>query len=345
VPAQQSGTPRPSASRTYIGVGVWDQAALQESLAALGERRRARLSGLGTAAGQTEYPAPAPGSVDAVAKAPRPAHEFEHSRPGQAPAPALAQEATWISPVPAKASPASPPPSARLTPPATFDAASTVSSKPAPSIPALAELHDSTGSPPPRPPIAHTSPPDVTAHRLTPVIAGVLVAIAAAGAAAYWLLDRTSPTPATTGYRTSPASTVPLNTLALATDSTQSASATSGADAVPSDTATAAAASDTASGPLTDPAQVVLEYFTAINNHDYTTAWNLGGDNLAADYTTFANGFQATSDDIATAQDTSATTAAVRLTAIQTDGTVQNYAGTYTVISGVITEADIQQTG
>lgn len=45
------------------------------------------------------------------------------------------------------------------------------------------------------------------------------------------------------------------------------------------------------------------------------------------------------------AQDTSSTTASVQLTATQDDGTVKQYEGTYTVVGGVITGADVSQVG
>ncbi|HEV3172092.1 MAG TPA: hypothetical protein VGZ32_17205 [Actinocrinis sp.] len=93
-----------------------------------------------------------------------------------------------------------------------------------------------------------------------------------------------------------------------------------------------------------DPASVVLAYFAAINAQDYQQAWNLGGDNLDSTYQGFVSGFTNTSQDSATAQDIDASTAAVQLTATQTDGSVQNFSGTFTVVNGIITSATMQQT-
>lgn len=92
-----------------------------------------------------------------------------------------------------------------------------------------------------------------------------------------------------------------------------------------------------------DPAATVLAYFAAINAQDYQLAWNLGGKNLDTSYPHFVAGFDDTSNDSATAQDVGATTASIQLTATHDDGSVQDFAGTFTVVDGVITGAKIEQ--
>jgi hypothetical protein len=87
-----------------------------------------------------------------------------------------------------------------------------------------------------------------------------------------------------------------------------------------------------------------VDFYNAINDGDYATAWALGGDNLSPNFTTFSDGYSSTLTDSATATDTSATTADIQLDATQTDGTVKQYSGTYTVVDGVITAADVTQT-
>lgn len=112
-------------------------------------------------------------------------------------------------------------------------------------------------------------------------------------------------------------------------------------------TPTAPDGAESASGPniQSDPAQVVYLYFHAIDSQNWQTAWQLGGDNLGQNYAAFIEGFSDTSQDIVTAEDTSPTTAAIQLTSVQDDGTQQQYTGTYIVINGVITAADVSAVG
>ncbi|HEU5357118.1 MAG TPA: hypothetical protein VFU65_21790 [Actinocrinis sp.] len=121
--------------------------------------------------------------------------------------------------------------------------------------------------------------------------------------------------------------------------------------ALPSDEATATDSSTITDSPAPspslgsqDPATVVLAYFAAINAQNYQQAWDLGGKNLDSSYQNFVSGFSNTSQDSATTQDIDTNTASVQLTATQTDGSVQNFSGTFTVAAGVITGASMQQT-
>ena len=97
-------------------------------------------------------------------------------------------------------------------------------------------------------------------------------------------------------------------------------------------------------GPL-GPAATVQAYFAAINRHNYSRAWALGGKNTASSFSQFENGFAGTASDNLTVVSVSGGVVTVKLVATQTDGTVKDYGGTYTVDQGVITGSNIKQTG
>jgi hypothetical protein len=91
---------------------------------------------------------------------------------------------------------------------------------------------------------------------------------------------------------------------------------------------------------------VVDQFYLDLNARNYQAAWRLGGSNLSggAGYSTWAAGYASTASiSASTVQDTGGTVSAT-ITAIQADGTVKTYAGTYTVGNGVITAARITQT-
>jgi cytoskeleton protein RodZ len=92
----------------------------------------------------------------------------------------------------------------------------------------------------------------------------------------------------------------------------------------------------------TTPAATVGAYVAAINGHDYARAWSLGGRNTGQSYSNFVSGFSTTARDTLTIVSVSSDVVTARLTAQQTDGTVDTYQGTYTVHRGVITGFDIQ---
>jgi hypothetical protein len=93
------------------------------------------------------------------------------------------------------------------------------------------------------------------------------------------------------------------------------------------------------------PVATVRAYFAAINAHDYAKAWALGGKNTAPSYSSFASGFNDTARDKVTVVRVAGSVVTVRLAATQTDGSVQHYRGTYTVVNGVITRGHIQLLG
>jgi Protein kinase domain len=108
------------------------------------------------------------------------------------------------------------------------------------------------------------------------------------------------------------------------------------------------AASSAASGPpstpaVLGPAAAVTAYIAAINNHDYRKAWKLGGKDTGQSYNAFADGFAGTANDQLTIVSVTGDVVTVQLAAAQTDGTVDDYQGTYTVVHGVITHSDIRR--
>lgn len=92
-----------------------------------------------------------------------------------------------------------------------------------------------------------------------------------------------------------------------------------------------------------DPAQVVRDYYAAINAGDYATAWALGGQNLGGSYQDFVSGFSDTSYDTVTIVSSSGEAVQIELDAEQTDGSHRYFAGTYTVRDGVIVAAHINR--
>jgi serine/threonine protein kinase len=89
------------------------------------------------------------------------------------------------------------------------------------------------------------------------------------------------------------------------------------------------------------PARVVTEYFADINQHRYHAAWQLSGrrESLA----TFKAGFADTRRDYVTILGTTGDVVTAELRAVQTDGSVKIFRGTYTVINGVITNPNVHQ--
>lgn len=102
-----------------------------------------------------------------------------------------------------------------------------------------------------------------------------------------------------------------------------------------------------ASAPATvrDAAATVEAYFDAINAGDYEEAWALGGKNLGGSYSAFTDGLADTVEDTVQILDVEGGVVTVHLDALQTDGTVRSFAGTYTVTDGVITGASIRDVG
>jgi hypothetical protein len=177
-----------------------------------------------------------------------------------------------------------------------------------------------SASPPPQPPSQNRprgAPPRPKRGRAGPIVAGVVtgvvVVLLAVAGVAYALHHKPS-----SGHNP-PASPPPTSH--------------------PASTATSAPA--TALG----PAATVRAYFAAINAHDYARAWALGGKNTATSYSAFVNGFNGTAKDHITVVSVAGDVVTVRLAATQTDGTVQHYRGTYTVVNGIIANGHIKLLG
>jgi serine/threonine protein kinase len=149
------------------------------------------------------------------------------------------------------------------------------------------------------------------------VVAACVAVLAIAGVAFALLRGHSSPPP------TGPASP--------ATPAQSAGSATSASSGAP-----------TTAAPL-GPAATVLAYIAAINQHNYPRAWDLGGKNTGQSYSSFASGFDGTASDQLTIVSVSGDVVTVQLAATQTNGGVDDYQGTYTVVDGVITQSDIQR--
>jgi hypothetical protein len=99
-------------------------------------------------------------------------------------------------------------------------------------------------------------------------------------------------------------------------------------------------------GPLpTRPAAVVQAYYAAISAHEYRRAWRLGGDHTRTTWPQFVAGFRGTERDTVTVLKVSGHLVTARLTALQTDGTVKRFAGSYLVRRGAIIVFNVRPAG
>jgi hypothetical protein len=89
------------------------------------------------------------------------------------------------------------------------------------------------------------------------------------------------------------------------------------------------------------PAATVRAYIAAINGHHYRLAWRLGGRNGPSPYPEFVRGFATTAKDTLTVVSVNGDVVTARLSALQTNGSVQAFQGTYTVEHGVITRFSV----
>ena len=106
--------------------------------------------------------------------------------------------------------------------------------------------------------------------------------------------------------------------------------------------ATSPAGSATAAPPpVSTPAGTVQAYYAAINGHHYARAWRLGGSNSGSSYPGFVSGYATTQHDTVTILSVSGNVVTARVAALQTDGTVKTYQGTYTVSNGVISQFNV----
>jgi hypothetical protein len=91
-------------------------------------------------------------------------------------------------------------------------------------------------------------------------------------------------------------------------------------------------------------ARTVLAYFSALNHHRYGRAWLMGGKDTANEsYAKFKTGYSATAHDAVQIVSVDGHVVTAKLTATQTDGTVQTFEGTYTVIAHQIRAANVHK--
>jgi len=91
----------------------------------------------------------------------------------------------------------------------------------------------------------------------------------------------------------------------------------------------------------TEQGRVVRAYFAAINQHRYLLAYRLH--DKSGSFKKFVLGLADTAHDIVTINSVNGEVVAAQLRAVQSDGTVKNFQGTYTVINGVISSSDIHE--
>ncbi len=90
------------------------------------------------------------------------------------------------------------------------------------------------------------------------------------------------------------------------------------------------------------PAATVRAYFAAITDHDYARAWRLGGRNATSSYSSFVQGYGTTAKDTVTILSVAGNFVTARIAALQTNGVLKTYQGSYTVDGGVITKFDVR---
>jgi hypothetical protein len=181
-----------------------------------------------------------------------------------------------------------------------------------------------------------------TATRITAGLA--LLALAGCGSAT----ATTTAGPAGTTPAAGRTATVTVTVTPTATGAPKPTTPLPSPDPVPAAT-TAPAAPPSAA--LTNASAVVAQFYQDITDGDYAAAWQLGGDNLAAgtgqSYDAWVAGYADTTASISITSYGSFSSRSVwaDISAVQLDGSVRAYYGTYTVSGGVITSADITQSG
>ena len=97
---------------------------------------------------------------------------------------------------------------------------------------------------------------------------------------------------------------------------------------------------------LTNASAVVMQFYQDLSNHDYADAWSLGGGNIGgSDYNGWAAGYATTASISVTGYGTySDGTVWTHISAVQDDGSVRTYDGTYSVSGGVIVSAQMSRT-
>lgn len=92
------------------------------------------------------------------------------------------------------------------------------------------------------------------------------------------------------------------------------------------------------------PADVVEEYYAAVNARDYRKAWDLGGSSLSPTYTSLVDGYAQVQQDDLVIDSVSGDDVWVSLTANLFDGNTEQYTGKYTIAHGVIVSGELTLT-
>jgi hypothetical protein len=97
---------------------------------------------------------------------------------------------------------------------------------------------------------------------------------------------------------------------------------------------------------VADPRTVVQQFYDDINSHHYAEAWRLTPETGGAPaFVKFRAGYAGTERDFLTIESVNGNVVNFSLSAVQTNGTVKKYAGTYTVINGIITAPNVSRVG
>jgi len=98
---------------------------------------------------------------------------------------------------------------------------------------------------------------------------------------------------------------------------------------------------------FTNGSAVVAQYYQNITDHNYSTAWAMGGSNVSGGvgYDAWVAGYATTASiTMYNSSNWGSGEATTYLSTVQTDGSTRTYYGTYYVSNGVITSASIAQT-
>src|SRR5580692_4023667 len=116
--------------------------------------------------------------------------------------------------------------------------------------------------------------------------------------------------------------------------------------ATPPPATTAAAPAPQPQPQFANATAVVTQFYQDITDHYYTAAWALGGNNVSGGvgYDAWVAGYGTTeSISLGTFSYFGSGQVQTELSAVQTNGAVYTYTGTYTVQNGIIVAADIVQ--
>jgi hypothetical protein len=100
-------------------------------------------------------------------------------------------------------------------------------------------------------------------------------------------------------------------------------------------------------GSIVNAEAVVTQFYQDITDQDYQAAWALGGDNVSGGvgYEAWVAGYATTASiTLGTFSYWGSDQVQVQISALQSDGSVNTYTGTYTAENGVITAANVVQT-